>query len=160
MRIVMRDQFERHLEDFHVGDVIEHWPGRTITEYANEAFCLATMNHQPLHLDAEYARASSYGRILVNGMLVFSVAVGLSVAGMSGKIVANLGYDKVVHRAPVFLGDTIYAESEVQTVRPSQSRPETGIVGVETRVRNQRSEVVLTFQRTFLAFRKGAGPNT
>lgn len=158
MRISMREQFERHLEDFHVGDVLEHWPGRTITEAANEAFCLATMNHQPLHLDAEYAKQSSYGRILVNGLLVFSVATGLSVAGMSGKIVANLGYDKVVHRGPVFIGDTIYAETEVQSVRPSQSRPDVGIVGVETRVRNQRNEPVLTFQRTFMVYRKGAGP--
>lgn len=153
-RHVMREVFERYLEDFAEGDVIEHWPGRTITEYANEAFCLATMNHQPLHLDAEFAGQSSYGKVLVNGMLVFATAVGLSIPGMSGKIVANLGFDKVVHHGPVFIGDTIYAESEIREVRPSRSRPDVGIVKAETRVSNQRGEVVLTFERGFMAYRR------
>ncbi len=145
-----RQRFERNLEDFHEGDLFSHWPGRTITESANEAFCLLTMNHQPLHLDAEYAKASQHGRTLVNGLLVLSTAVGMSVPDLSGAVIANLDYEHVTHHAPVFVGDTIYAESKVLAVRPSASRPDRGIVQVETSVKNQRSELALSFKRRFM----------
>ena len=132
------------------GEVHTHWPGRTITEAANENFCVWTMNHQPLHLDAEYAASSQHGQRLVNGLLVLSIAVGVSIPGLSGATIANLDYQQVVHNGPVFIGDTIYAESTVLDVRQSQSRPDRGIVQVETRVANQRGDSVLTFKRRFM----------
>ena len=146
-----RAAFERYLDDFEVGDVFRHWPGRTMTEAANSAFCFWTMNQQPLHLDAEYAAGTQHGRLLVNGLLVLSVAVGLSVRGVSGNTIANLGYERVDHHAPVFIGDTIYAETTVTAVRASASRPDRGIVTTETTATNQRGERVLTFSRTFMA---------
>lgn len=149
-----REAFERYLDDLQPGDKFIHWPGRTITEAANDAFCFWTMNRQPLHLDAEYARASQHGQRLVNGLLVLSIAVGMSVPGLSGNTIANLEYDRVVHHAPVFIGDTIYAETTVVGVRPSRSRPDRGIVEAETRAWNQRGEQVLTFARKFMLPRK------
>ncbi len=145
-----RAQFERYFEDVQTGDVITHWPGRTITEHANEEFCLLTMNHQPLHLDAEYAKGTQHGRLLVNGLLVFSTAVGMSVAGLSGATIANLDYEVVTHQHPVFIGDTIYAETTILDKRESRGKPDRGIVHVETRVLNQRGEQVLSFRRHFL----------
>lgn len=145
-----RDQFERFLEDFHQGDIYSHWPGRTMTEAANEAFCLWTFNHQPLHLDAEYAKQTQHGRILLNGLLVLSTAVGMSIPGLSGGAIANLDYERVVHDGPVFVGDTIYAETTILDVRPSQSKPDRGVVSVETRVVNQHGQQVLTFRRRFM----------
>ena len=145
-----RDRFDRHLEDFQAGEVHDHWPGRTITEAANEAYCLWTMNHQPLHLDAEYASATQHGKRLVNGLLVLSIAVGLSVPGLSGSTIANLEYEKVVHDGPVFIGDTIYAQSTVLDIKKSKSRPDRGVVEVETRVNNQHGDRVMTFRRRFM----------
>ncbi len=145
-----REQFERYLEDFHTGDTFIHWPGRTITEAANAAFCYWTLNKQPLHLDAEYARGTTFGKPLVNGLLVLSIAVGVSIHGMSGAIIANLGYEQVAHDGPVFIGDTVYAESTVLDVRPSSSRPDRGVVHVETRALNQHGHRVLTFSRRFM----------
>ncbi len=150
MQISGRERFERYLEDFQEGEVHLHWPGRTITEAANEAFCLWTMNHQPLHLDVEYAARSQHGQRLVNGLLVLSLAVGLSIPGMSGATFANLDYDEVLHEAPIFIGDTIYAESTVIEVRPSRSRGDRGVVRVETRVTNQHGRRVLSFKRRFM----------
>lgn len=144
------------MEDFEEGDVYAHWPGRTITESANEAFCLLTMNHQPLHLDAEYAKASQHGRTLVNGLFILSTAVGMSIPDLSGAAIANLDYEQVVHHGPVFIGDTIYAESTVLNVRASGSRPDRGIVQVESRVANQRGEVVLAFRRRFMVPKRAA----
>ncbi len=149
-----KEQYERALEDFHEGDVFSHWPGRTITEAANEAFCLWTYNTQPLHLDAEYARKSPQGRIVVNGLLVFSTAVGMSIPGISGGTIANLDYEQVTHDGPVFVGDTIHAETSILGVRASQSKPDRGIVQVETRVTNQNGQRVLTFRRRFMVRRK------
>jgi acyl dehydratase len=145
-----RDRFERYLEDFHSGNTFIHWPGRTITEATNASFCYWTMNKQPLHLDAEYARSAGFGQPLVNGLLVLSIAVGLSIDGMSGAIIANLGYDQVAHDGPVFIGDTVYAESTVLDVRSSSSRLDRGIVHVETRAKNQHGDRVLTFSRHFM----------
>ena len=151
-----RAAFERPLEDFSPGQRFIHWPGRTITQAASDAFCYWTYNRQPLHLDEEYAKTTLYGQIMVNGLLILSTAVGMSIAGVTGSIIANLGYDAVVHHAPVFIGDTIYASSTVQDVRSSASNPKRGIVTLETQVANQRDEVVLTFTRRFMAPRKSS----
>ena len=150
-----RERFGRYLEEFQVGDIYRHWPGKTITESDSNLFSLLTMNPNPLHVDAEYMRTHQHGRILVPGPLVLSLAVGLSVSDTSGKAIANLEYDKVRHHAPVFIDDTVYAESEVLEVRESASRPDRGTVLIETRVHNQRREMVLSFRRRFLAPRKG-----
>ena len=150
-----RERFGRYLEEFQVGDVYRHWPGKTITESDSNLFSLLTMNPNPLHVDAEYMRTHQHGRILVPGPLVLSLAVGLSVSDTSGKAIANLEYDQVRHHTPVFIDDTVYAESEVLEVRESASRPDRGTVLIETRVHNQRREMALSFRRRFLAPRKG-----
>lgn len=143
-------QFGRYFEDFEQGDVYVHWPGKTITESDNNLFCLLTMNHHPVHLDMEYARAAQHGKILVVGPLVFSLVVGMTVRDVSGKAIANLAYHEVKHQNPVFIGDTIYAETTVLSVRPSRSKPDRGIVRVESRAYNQNRQLVLTFQRSVL----------
>ena len=149
-----RDHFGRYLEEFQVGDIYRHWPGKTITEMDNNLFCLLTMNHQPLHLDAEFAKSQQHGRILVVGTLVLSLVAGMSVPDTSGKAIANLEYERITHDGPVFLGDTIHAESEVLEVRESRSKPDRGVVYIETRARNQRDEQVLTMRRRFLVPRR------
>ena len=151
-----KDNYGRYLEEFQVGDVYRHWPGKTITESDNNLFCLLTMNHNPLHLDANVMSEHQHGRILIAGPLVLSLAVGMSVSDTSGRAIANLEYEKVVHDAPVFADDTIYAESEVLEVRESASKPDRGIVAIETRVHNQRNERVMTYRRSFLVPKKGA----
>ena len=150
-----KDHYGRYLEEFQVGDIYRHWPGKTITESDNNLFCLLTMNHNPLHLDANVMLDHQHGRILVAGPLVLSLAVGLSVSDTSGRAIANLEYNKVFHDAPVFTGDTIYAESEVLEVYESASKPDRGVVTIETRVHNQSNERVLTYSRRFLAPRRG-----
>ena len=155
MHISGRDRYERFLEDYEVGEVHAHWPGRTITESANENFCLLTSNNQPLHLDVEYAGGTQHGQRLVNGMLVLSTAVGMSITGMSGNTIAQLDFEQVLHEGPTFIGDTIYAESTVLELRLSRTRPDRGVVQVETRVTNQRGERVLTFKRRFMAPGRG-----
>jgi acyl dehydratase len=148
--------FGRYFEEFTVGDLYPHWPGRTITEADDTLFCMLTMNHNPLHIDAHYAAATQHGQRVVVGLLVFSTAVGMSVPDVSGKCIANLEYEEIRHVAPVFHGDTIYAETRVLETRASESKPDRGIVGVETLVRNQRGETVLTFRRRVLVPRRGA----
>jgi acyl dehydratase len=143
-------QFGRYLEDFEPGDVYLHQPGKTITEGDNNLFCLLTMNHHPVHLDIEYAGKGHHGKILVVGTLVFSLVVGMTVRDVSGKAIANLAYHEVEHKAPVFIGDTIHAETNVLSVRLSRSKPDRGIVRVETRAYNQHGDLVLTFQRSVL----------
>ncbi|HJO83243.1 MAG: MaoC family dehydratase [SAR202 cluster bacterium] len=145
-----RDDFGRYLEDFAPGDVFKHWPGKTITEMDNHLFSLLTRNDNPLHTDHALMEDHQHGQILVNGALVFSLVVGMSVRDTSGKAIANLEYEKVRHDGPVFHGDTIYAESEVLGVRESNSRPDRGIVHIESRGVNQRGEKILTLQRRFL----------
>src|SRR5215475_14870709 len=113
----------RVFEDFSVGDVYEHRPGRTISEADNTWFTLLTMNQHPLHFDAAYAAKSEFGRPVVNSGLTLSMLVGMSVADVSQKAIANLGWNDVRLTAPVFVGDTIYAESEVLAKRESASRP-------------------------------------
>ena len=150
MTVSVTLSFGRYLEEFQTGEQYVHCPGKTITESDNNLFCLLTMNHHPVHLDVEYAKRAEHGRILVVGTLVFSVVVGLTVRDISGRAIANLGYDDVRHVAPVFIGDTVRAESIVLEVRRSRTKPDRGTVRVETRAYNQRDELVLSFRRTVL----------
>ncbi len=153
-------QFGRYLEEFTVGATYRHWPGKTITEADDHLFCALTLNHHPLHTDAAYAaERTQFGRNVVVGNLVYSLAVGMSVADVSGKAIANLEVDALRHLAPTFHGDTIYAESTVLTVTPSRSRPDRGVVTVETRVRNQRDELVCSFRRAVLVPTRAAHPD-
>ena len=151
-----RESFGGYLEDFTPGDVFKHWPGKTITEGDNHLFSLLTMNHNPLHIDDHYMEGHQHGKILVAGTLVLSLVVGMSVRDTSGKAIANLEYEKITHDGPVFHGDTIYAESEVLEVSESRSRPDRGIVYIESRAVNQRDEQVLTLRRRFLALKRTA----
>ena len=146
--------YGRYFEEFTVGDVYRHWPGRTITEHDDTWFSLMTMNQHPLHLDAHYAAGTQHGQRLVNGTFIFSLAVGLSVADVSGKCIANLEYEFIKHHAPTFHGDTIYAETEVLDKTESKTKTDRGVVYVETRARNQRDEIVLTFRRRVLIPKK------
>jgi acyl dehydratase len=140
----------RFFADWQVGDRIEHPIRRTVTETDNLLFSCMTHNPQPLHLDAEAARASEFGQILVNGTYTFALMVGLSVETTLGTLVANLGYDQVVMPAPVFIGDTLHATSEVVELRPSRSRPGAGIVTFAHELVNQRGEVVCRCRRSAL----------
>jgi acyl dehydratase len=148
--------FGRYLEDFREGDVYVHWPGKTIQESDNNLFCLLTMNHHPVHLDAVYAGTAQHGRILVVGTLVFSLVVGLTVRDVSGRAIANLSYEEVVHLQPVFVGDTIYARSKVLEVSPSKSRTDRGVVRIETTGMRSDEEPVLRFRRSVLVPRREA----
>ena len=133
----------RYFEQWNVGDHIRHEVRRTVTETDNLLFSTMTHNHQPLHIDAEYAAKSEFGRIVVNGTFTFSLMVGLSVSDTTlGTLIANLGYDKVVMPAPVFIGDTMHAQSEVVETRASRSRPNAGIVTFRHELLNQRDELV------------------
>ncbi len=152
-----RESFGRYLEDFTVGDVYEHRPGRSITETDNTWFTLITMNQNPLHFDKEYAAKSEFGQPLVNSCLTLSIVVGMSVSDLSQKAIANLGWDKIQLTAPVFVGDTIYAESEVLAVRESKSRPNRGIVTVRTTGKKADGTVFMTYERTMMIPRRGHG---
>ena len=148
--------FGRYYEKFTVGDIIIHSQTKIISESDNNNFCLLTMNHHPVHLNKEYARQTQHGKILVVGTYIFSLVVGLSVRDISGKAIANLDYEKITHDRPVFIGDTIYAETEILDKRESKSKPDRGIVYVETRAFNQNNEKVLTFRRHVLIPKKNA----
>jgi acyl dehydratase len=150
-----RESFGRYYEDFKVGDVYEHRPGRTISEADNTWFTLLTMNTHPLHFDAAYAAKTEFGRPLVNSCLVLSMVTGMSVSDLSQKAVANLGWDKVRLSAPVFAGDTIYAESEVLATRDSKSRPTQGIVTVRTTGKKADGTVFMSYERAILVPRRG-----
>ncbi len=140
----------RYFEHFSVGDVYPHWPGRTISETDNTWFTLLTMNTHPLHFDVVYAARSEFGRPLVNSCLTLSMVVGMSVRDLSQNAVANLGWDKIKLTAPVFVGDTIYAQSEVLDKRESKSRPNQGIVTVRTTGRKADDTAFMNFERAFL----------
>ena len=143
-------QFGRYFEDFKIGDIYKHYPGKTITESDNNLFSLLTMNHHPVHLDQNYASKSYHGKVLVVGTLVFSLVVGMTVRDVSGLAIANLAYHEINHDGPVFIGDTIYAETEVLDTRISKSKTDRGIVKVITKAYNQRKELILTFSRSVL----------
>ena len=150
-----RESYGRYLEDFNVGDIYEHRPGRTITETDNTWFTLLTMNQHPLHFDKEYAKHSEFGKILVNSTMTLSMVAGMSVSDVSQKTIANLGWDKIKMPAPVFVGDTIYAESEVLEIRESKGRPTAGIVTVRTLGKNQDDVVIMDFVRSMLIPKTG-----
>lgn len=144
------EQIGRYLEEFSKGEFITHKLSKTIFESDNNLFSLLTMNHHPVHLNIDYAKKNQHGKILVVGTLVFSLTVGLTVPDISGKAIANLDYENIDHRLPVFIGDTIYAETEVLEVRASKSRTDRGIIYVETKAKNQHGNTVLTFRRHVL----------
>ena len=146
----------RAFEDWTVGDRIEHEIRRTVTETDNLLFSTMTHNPQPLHIDAEAARESEFGQILVNGTFTFALMVGLSVGDTTlGTLVANLGYDQLVMPKPVFIGDTMRATSEVVELKASQSRPNAGIITFRHELINQRGEVVCRCLRTALIKKRG-----
>ena len=141
----------KFFEDFSVGDIFKHWPGKTITEMDNHMFSLMTMNHNPLHIDHNYMMTHEHEQPLVNGLLTISLAVGMSVADLSIDAIANLGYENIQHNGPVFHGDTIYAKSKILETRESTSKNDRGIVHLETCAYNQNNELVLTLRRSFLS---------
>jgi acyl dehydratase len=143
-------------EELPVGLVVEHALTRTVTETDNLLFTTMTLNPARLHLDAEYAANTEFGRPLVNSMFTVALLVGMSVLETThGTTIANLGFEEVVFPAPVFVGDTIHAITEVVASRESKSRPDQGIVSVRTVGRNQRGEVVCEFERSFLVMKRG-----
>ncbi|WP_375196359.1 MaoC family dehydratase [Sphingobium sp.] len=147
----------RYYDEWQIGDRITHEIRRTVTETDNLLFSTMTHNPQPLHLDAEAAKASEFGQILVNGTFTFALMVGLSVGDTTlGTLVANLGYDALVMPRPVFIGDTMRAETEVSGLKESRSRPEAGIVTFTHRLYNQRDEIVCQCLRTALLKKRPA----
>ncbi len=145
----------RYFEEWTVGDRIAHEIRRTVTETDNLLFSTMTHNPQPLHLDIEAAKASEFGQILVNGTFTFALMVGLSVGDTTlGTLVANLGYDKLVMPKPVFIGDTMRAETEVTDLKESRSRPAAGIVTFRHELINQRDEAVCQCLRMALLHRR------
>jgi acyl dehydratase len=159
-------QFGRCYEEFEVGAVYRHWPGKTITEADDHLFCLITMNHHPLHLDAHYAEGSTeFGRNVVVGNLVYSLLLGMSVPDVSGRAIANLEVESLRHLAPTFHGDTLYGETTVLDKRESASKDDRGVVHVQTRGYTQHGTLVCTFRRrvmvpklSYLAARGGEQP--
>lgn len=150
-----RETFGRYLEDFVIGDVYEHRPGKTITDYENHMFTLMTMNTHPIHFDVEYAKHTEFGQPLVVSSLTLAILVGMSVSDCSQKAIANLGFDEARFTKPVFVGDTLYGESEVIAKRPSKSRDSQGIVRVRTTGKNQTGDVVCQFIRNLLIPARG-----
>lgn len=146
----------RFYEDFDVGDIYRHPLGRTISESDNTWFTLLTMNTNPMHFDRKYAEASEFGRILVNSTLTVAIVAGQSVIDTSQLAFANLGWDEIRLTHPVFVGDTLYAESQVMALRESESRPHGGIVTIRTRGLNQDGDQVVSWKRTFFVYRRGA----
>src|SRR5438067_2852640 len=139
--------FGRYFEDFEVGDVYKHWPGKTITEYDDHLFCMITMNHHPLHTNEWFAEHETvHGKNVVVGNLVYSLVLGMSVPDVSGSAIANLEVESLKHAKPTFHGDTIYAETRVLDVKET-SKGDRGIVTVETKDLNQRGEEVCYFKR-------------
>lgn len=150
-----RESFGRYYEEFAVGDIYEHRPGRTVSATENTWFTLLTMNTHPLHFDERYGAASEFGRTLICSPFTVSLLVGMSVSDVSQKAIANLGWTDIRLPHPVFAGDTLYAETEVLSKRESRSRPEAGLVTVKTIGRNQDGVVVCEFERTMLIPKQG-----
>jgi acyl dehydratase len=151
--------FGRAYEEFDVGDVYRHWPGKTITEADDHLFCMVTMNHHPLHTNAWFAEHETvHGRNVVVGNLVYSLALGMSVPDVSGSCIANLEVESLRHQHPTFHGDTIYAETRVLEKVPSSSKPDRGIVTVETKAFNQDGKEVCYFRRKVMVWTTDALP--
>jgi acyl dehydratase len=150
--------FGRHYEDFEVGDVYRHWPGKTITEYDDHLFCMITMNHHPTHTNDWFAEHESpVGKNLVVGNLVYSLVLGMSVPDVSGAAIANLEVETLSHKKPTFHGDTIYAETRVLEKKET-SDGKRGVVKVETKGINQRGEEVCYFRRKVLVWQRDSAP--
>ena len=143
-----------YFEEFEIGSEIKHALSKTIFECDNNLFSLMTMNHHPVHTNIDYAAQNQHGKILVVGTLVFSLAVGITVPDISGKAIANLGYEEVKHLNPVFVNDTIYVRTKVLDKRTSASKPDRGIVYVESVAYNQHGVDVLSFRRKGLVKRE------
>ncbi len=152
-----REAFGSWYDDYTVGDIYKHWPGRTVNEYDDTLFSMITMNHAPLHIDEHYMSGSQFGQRLVNGLFVISLVVGMTVREISGKAIANLEYETIKHLSPTFHGDTIYAETEILEKRESKSKNDRGILYVETRAWNQRDETILTLRRRVMIPKRGNG---
>ena len=153
----LRESYGRYYEDFEIGDIYEHRPGRTISEADNTWFTLLTMNQHPVHFDAAYAAHSEFRKPLVNSCLTLSIVCGMSVSDVSQKAIGNLGWTDIKLTAPVFVGDTIYAESEVLSKRESTSRPGQGLVTVRTIGRKADGTEFLSYERTALVAKRGHG---
>ena len=152
-----RDKFGRYYEDFEPGDVYKHWPSKTITEAEDHLFCDITMNHHPLHSDRWYAEEETqFKQNVVVGNFVYSLVLGMSVADVSGKAIANLEVESLKHMKPTFHGDTIRAETTVLEKVESSSRPDRGVVTAETRGFNQRGEEVCYFRRKVMVPKRSA----
>lgn len=145
-----RERGGRYFEDFKVGDIYEHRPGRTVTMTDNIWFTTLTMNSHPVHFDAEYAKHTEFGQPLIVSTLTLAIITGMSVSDISQKAVANLGWTDILLPHPVYAGDTIYAESEVLSTRASKSRPGQGIVKVKTTGFNQKHDIICSYERTVL----------
>lgn len=143
-----------YFEEFEVGQEIKHSLSKTIFESDNNFFSLLTMNHHPVHTNADYASRNQHGEILVVGTLVFSLSVGMTVPDISGKAIANLDYENIKHLAPVFIGDTLYVRTKVLDKRESNTKLDRGIVYVETIASNQNGQDVLSFRRHVLIKKK------
>ena len=152
-----RETHGRYFEDFEVGHIYEHRPGRTITDTDNVWFTLLTMNTHPTHFDYEFAKDTEFEKPLICSPLTVAIMVGQSVSDLSQKAVANLGWTDIHLPKPLFPGDTLTSESEVLEKRESDSRPEQGIVTVKTAGKNQHGDVVCTFKRTMLVWKRGFG---
>ncbi|CAM3916234.1 MaoC family dehydratase [Rheinheimera salexigens] len=150
-----RETFGRYYEDFVVGDIYEHRPGRTITKTDNTWFTLLTMNTHPMHFDDEYAKGSEFGKCIVCSPLTVALMVGMSVTDVSQKAIANLGWDEIKMTYPLFEDDTLTAESEILEKRESKSRPGAGIVVTKSTGFNQDGKIVCTFKRTILIAKRG-----
>jgi acyl dehydratase len=151
--------FGRYFEDFEVGDVFKHWPGKTITEADDHLFCMITMNHHPLHTNAWFAENESVQRKnVVVGNLVYSLVLGMSVPDISGSAIANLEVESLIHRHPTFHGDTIYAESRVLATTPSASKNDRGIVTIESKGFNQDGLEVCYFRRKVMVWKRDFAP--
>lgn len=148
----------RYFEDFETGDVYEHALGRTVTTTDNSWFTLLTQNTAPIHFDHEYAAHTEFGRPLVNSAFTLALVTGQSVADISQNVFANLAWDRISLPVPVFEGDTLRSRSKVLATRESGSRPQVGIVHVYTEGYNQRGQVVVSFERTVMVYRRGYGP--
>lgn len=137
-------------EEFEIGTIWEHRPGRTVTETDNMWGTMITMNQHPIHCDKYYAEKTEFGQILVNSVITFGIVTGMTVGSMSAQCIANLGWDKVRLLNPVYVGDTLYSESEIISKRFCKSRKNQGIVVIRTNGYNQRQQKVITLKRTFL----------
>lgn len=144
-----------YYEDFIVGEEIKHSLSKTIFECDNNFFSLMTMNHHPVHTNIDYASNNQHGKILVVGTLVFSLAVGITVPDISGKAIANLGYEDIKHLNPVFVNDTLYVKTKILDKRESKSKFDRGIIYVESIAYNQNNIEVLSFRRNVLVKKKG-----